>query len=605
MAERTSIDRGVLGCIVAGFEKGGTTLVKDLLRNTGRMQSAFEGGLLLAARPAEGIPEPYATQLVESWKLPADFLDRYRSCGSFDAGYRLLRDLSCRCHKSRPLVDKTPRYMACLADVLRRAPGTPLVVVLRDPLQVTGSWLRLGKTAANAAATIRASILGMVSTPVELLSDVYVIQLADVVTDPAGACDRLQGWLGVDSVPYDATSHLGTGAAGELPPLGVQPERIAIEGRWSNAEIAQLKAEVTGLLPWADLVSQVPSGPLLDVLDDARPLWTAVAAMERKPSTLPWRPTLSLIRRRMTRRQATCAAGRTAPVVRLARVGEDDGPPGDHAAIPRDVLGCIVTGYVRAGATLLKNLLVETTPCGAGLETGLLLAERPADGIPEPHAGNFLERWTVDADFARRYRACPDFEAAYRLVRDVVSAPEHREAPLVDKTLQYLRHLEHVMQRAPGTPVVVAVRDPLELLVSWLHLGNSLGEALTSIRVATESLRAVVAEPRLAASVYMVSYTELRQDPGGTLASLQAWLGRWPLGLDLARTSGVPATAGGLHRMPQDIEADGCDLLGRVPALELERLRRELVREVPAAADLAAIRSGPARKRAGRPARAA
>ncbi|MBM4059393.1 MAG: sulfotransferase [Planctomycetes bacterium] len=191
----------------------------------------------------------------------------------------------------------------------------------------------------------------------------------------------------------------------------------------------------------------------------------------------------------------------------------------------------------------------------------------------------------LPADFLERYRSCGSFDAGYRLLRDL-SCRCHKGRPLVDKTPRYMACLADVLRRAPGTPLVVAVRDPLELLVSWLHLGNSPGEALTSIRVATESLRAVVAEPRLAASVSMVSYTELRQDPGGTLASLQAWLGRWPLGLDLAGTSGVPATAGGLHRMPQDIEADGCDLLGRVPALELERLRRELVREVPAAASL-------------------
>ncbi|MFM7245048.1 MAG: sulfotransferase [Planctomycetaceae bacterium] len=295
MLEIKAIDRGVLGCIVAGFEKGGTTLIKDLLRHTGGMQSAFEGGLLLAERPAEGIPEPYASQLVQSWKLPSDFLERYRHCGSFDEGYRLLREQSCRCDEGRPLVDKTPRYMTCLENVVRRAPGTPVVVVLRDPCQVAASWLRLGMTVADAAAAIRISILGLVSTPIELLSDVCVIQLADVVADPAGACARLQEWLGCVHKPYNAARHLGTGAPGEAPPKGVQADRITIEGRLSAEQIDAIKTEMKGLLPWSNLVSQVPSGPFPDVRREARTLWRAVASTEHMPCTLDQRPTLSLV----------------------------------------------------------------------------------------------------------------------------------------------------------------------------------------------------------------------------------------------------------------------------------------------------------------------
>ncbi|MFM7245568.1 MAG: hypothetical protein ACKO40_15535 [Planctomycetaceae bacterium] len=74
------IPRDVLGCLVAGCEKGGSTLAKDLIRHACRMRGCFEGGLLLADAPAEGIPEPYGTQLVASWALPATFLDDYRRC---------------------------------------------------------------------------------------------------------------------------------------------------------------------------------------------------------------------------------------------------------------------------------------------------------------------------------------------------------------------------------------------------------------------------------------------------------------------------------------------------------------------------------------------
>jgi len=256
------IRRDVLGCIVAGYEKGGTTLVKDLLRNTGRLRSAFEGGLLLVDHPREGIPEPYGANLVASWQLRPDFLERYALCRSFEEGYRLLRDESFIRRKELPLIDKTPRYMACLADVRRRAPGTPVVVVLRDPLQVTCSWLRLGNTVADAAAAIRLSTVGLVDATHDSADTVWLLPFAAAVADPAGVARELQAWLGREYVPYDPTHQLGTSPAGEAPPPGVDTARLDLSRRWTAAELAAIAADLDRLIPWWRLVPAVPSGPL-------------------------------------------------------------------------------------------------------------------------------------------------------------------------------------------------------------------------------------------------------------------------------------------------------------------------------------------------------
>lgn len=261
-AAHRPIPRDVLGCIVAGYEKGGTTLVKDLLRNTGRLRSAFEGGLLLAEHPADGIPEPYGANLVESWQLRADFIDRYRRCGSFEEGYRLLRDECYIRRKELPLIDKTPRYMACLADVRRRAPGSPVVVVLRDPLQVTCSWLRLGNTVTDAAAAIRLSTVGLVDATQESADTVWLLPFAAAAADPAGVARELQAWLGREYVPYDPTHQLGTSPAGEAPPPGVDTARLDLSRRWTAAELAAIAADLDRLIPWWRLVPAVPSGPL-------------------------------------------------------------------------------------------------------------------------------------------------------------------------------------------------------------------------------------------------------------------------------------------------------------------------------------------------------
>jgi len=279
---RRAIPRDVLFCIVAGYEKGGTTLVKDLVRNTGLLRSAFEGGLLLTNHPAEGIPEPYGTNLIESWQLQPDFRDRYARCGTFEEGYRLLRQESYIRRKELPLIDKTPRYMAVLADVLRRAPGTPVIVVLRDPLQVTCSWLRLGNTVADAAAAIRASTVGLVSTPLDSPETVWVQQFADAVADPAGVAEVLQMWLGRTYVPYDPTHQLGTSPAGEVPPSGVDSTRLDLSRHWTASELAAIATELDGLIPWWRLVAEVPSGLLSALGPGIAPLREMVAAVERR-----------------------------------------------------------------------------------------------------------------------------------------------------------------------------------------------------------------------------------------------------------------------------------------------------------------------------------
>lgn len=259
------------------------------------------------------------------------------------------------------------------------------------------------------------------------------------------------------------------------------------------------------------------------------------------------------------------------------------------------MLGCIVAGYLKGGATHLKNLLVATTPMRLGFEAGLLLAERPADGIPEPHARAFVHRWSVDEDFLKHYRRCRSFEAGYRLVRAAAATPENRSAPLIDKTPLYLPDLADVMRRAPGTPVVIALRDPLHVLASLIESGNSLDDSLMSIRVAAESLQTVVDHPHLASSVYIVNCDELLRDPLRTLAPLHAWLGHRPHGTDSTGRSRRSLATTGPRQVPSVQGATGSNRRSAAFArCDLEFLRRTIVSDVPAAAEVSRIRSGPA-----------
>lgn len=259
------IPRDVLGCLVAGYEKGGTTLAKDLIRHACRMRGCFEGGLLLADSPADGIPEPYATQLVESWSLPATFLAEYRRCRTFEEGYRFLRDRSGHVlHKHRPLIDKTPRYMALLEAVLRRAPTTPIVVVVRDPVLVAESWVRLGQSPAAAAEAIRLFTAGLsrVAASGIGVDRVYVVRLGDLTTEPQATLDAIAVWLGHPPRPHDPTMLLGTPEASGQHTPGIDRTRGIAPRMTDPAMHAEIDRALHSAGPCIAWVRELVTGPL-------------------------------------------------------------------------------------------------------------------------------------------------------------------------------------------------------------------------------------------------------------------------------------------------------------------------------------------------------
>jgi hypothetical protein len=265
MASYAPISRDVLGCLVAGFEKGGTTLVKDLIRHACRMRGCFEGGLLLADSPSDGIPEPYGTQLVASWALPPNFLEEVRGCRSFEEAYRLLRDRSEHViHKHRPLIDKTPRYMMDLEGVLRRAPTTPIVVVIRDPTLVAESWARLGQRPAAAAEAIQRSAAGLATVAGSGIGSerVYVLRLDDLTAEPQAALDAVAAWLGYPPRPHDPTMLLGTPEASGHHAPGIDPQRGTSSRVDARALRTAIDHELGSAGPEIAWARQLVTGPL-------------------------------------------------------------------------------------------------------------------------------------------------------------------------------------------------------------------------------------------------------------------------------------------------------------------------------------------------------
>lgn len=121
--------------ILAGYERGGTTLLSELFRANG-YESGFETGVLLAPSPsAFSRLQPYWDMLLGGWKI--DHGTRKLAIeGDIRHFYSTLISAAFPDHDG-PFFDKTPKYMECLGLCLSRAPFLKgAIIIHRDPRAV-------------------------------------------------------------------------------------------------------------------------------------------------------------------------------------------------------------------------------------------------------------------------------------------------------------------------------------------------------------------------------------------------------------------------------------------------------------------------------------
>lgn len=264
-----------------------------------------------------------------------------------------------------------------------------------------------------------------------------------------------------------------------------------------------------------------------------------------------------------------------------------------YPAIHPSVLGCIVTGFAKGGTTLLKDVIVETTDMVGQFEGGLLMSESPEAGIPEPYAANLQEAWHTPPRFFDRYRRCETFEQAYRLLHRSSRALPSKTGPLVDKLPQYLVHLDDVMRRAPGTPVIVVVRNPVHVAVSWLDLGNTVDTTVAWVAAAAQALLAAIDHPRRPSPLYVVNFTHLVHDTNAAIRPLHAWLGLPHRPIRPTMTYGLPTAQSAQYGLPVGIEAERDDVPRRCSPERLAEIREAVSNAVPGDERLIGLRSGP------------
>ncbi len=147
----------ILKTIVCGYERGGTTLINEILRSHPRMDSGFECGFLLAPSPRDYLKAGYrdfnGSLIKNGWGITQEELEDYIcDTDSWETVYRRLREKSRVVeNKSVMLFDKTPKYLERLDQVMGRIPSIPCIVIAKEAKGVIWSWIKRSDSSIDAA----------------------------------------------------------------------------------------------------------------------------------------------------------------------------------------------------------------------------------------------------------------------------------------------------------------------------------------------------------------------------------------------------------------------------------------------------------------------
>jgi hypothetical protein len=199
-----------LKVILCGYERGGTSLIAELLRQHPDLDGGFEGGFLLGKSPRDFLSiSPYRSNVKLGWGISEEELQHACDTDSWQEVYRRLREKAGEIRDKRVwLFDKTPKYMEALPKVLRKVPDIPCIVVVRDPRAVLWSWAKRSGMGTESwiREHLRASCKRYVrygkgwqaATKAGLASRILLLRYEAFCADPAQWAERLFGFLGLE-----------------------------------------------------------------------------------------------------------------------------------------------------------------------------------------------------------------------------------------------------------------------------------------------------------------------------------------------------------------------------------------------------------------------
>jgi len=128
--------------VVCGYERGGTTLVTEILRSTNLYSSGFECAILSATNQKNLAQNFKVFNIQKGWLLDCGDMDHIINSKSYGEVYKKLTESSQVFDSNKILFDKTPAYMKELSKIIQRSPSSKYVVICRDPRAVIYSWLK-------------------------------------------------------------------------------------------------------------------------------------------------------------------------------------------------------------------------------------------------------------------------------------------------------------------------------------------------------------------------------------------------------------------------------------------------------------------------------
>lgn len=91
MLENEKVAQSPLGVLVCGFEQGGTTMLTELLRMSNKVESGFEGGVLLEQEPKDFVNQSvYYASMMKHWKLDSNDMEVICSSPSFKMIHKII-----------------------------------------------------------------------------------------------------------------------------------------------------------------------------------------------------------------------------------------------------------------------------------------------------------------------------------------------------------------------------------------------------------------------------------------------------------------------------------------------------------------------------------
>jgi len=199
--------RSGLRAIVTGMEHSGTTILSNLLKCSPAVMGAFECGVLLAPTPRQFEKvSPFYEWMVSEWRLSREERDGLANSSNCHAQfYEGLRRLSPLFTANDTILDKTPAYMSVLDDVMRRAPGVPVLVSYKPKDHQFESWKKRGLVGANADARYEKAQRGYERAKLAFPHRILEVNHSDVANRPDDVLPAVFAFVGLEWRPEYAS----------------------------------------------------------------------------------------------------------------------------------------------------------------------------------------------------------------------------------------------------------------------------------------------------------------------------------------------------------------------------------------------------------------